>query len=120
MICPLHPEWSAPCSVNWILAAIYGIPLLIVIILEILSAKMLRKVKKQIEKEFLETVSHNKESLDEKSEENVKVEAVEPKKMVVKTNKQESNKKSTKKESKKVTKTSTKKESSTKKKTVKK
>ena len=120
MICPLHPEWSTPCSVNWILAAIYGIPLLIVIILEILSAKMLRKVKKQIEKEFLETVSHNKESLDEKSKENVKVEAVEPKKMVVKTNKQESNKKSTKKESKKVTKTSTKKESSTKKKTVKK
>ena len=21
--CPLHPEWSAPCNVNWILGAMY-------------------------------------------------------------------------------------------------
>ena len=23
MQCSLHPEWSAPCSVNWIFAVIY-------------------------------------------------------------------------------------------------
>ena len=49
MRCPLHPEFSAPCSVNWILAAIYGVFLVLAIIFAIISAKMLRKVKKQIE-----------------------------------------------------------------------
>ena len=23
MKCPLHPEWSAPCSVNWIIGIMY-------------------------------------------------------------------------------------------------
>ena len=66
MICPLHPEWSAPCSVNWIIAAIYGFFLIIVIILAIISARMLRKVKKKIEEEFTETVdSYVKEQVNE-------------------------------------------------------
>ena len=52
--CPLHPEWSAPCEVNWILAAIYGFFLILSIIFAITSTKMLRTVKKQIENDFLE------------------------------------------------------------------
>lgn len=81
---------------------------------------MLRKVKKQIEKEFFETVNHNEKKLEEKSEESVKVKAIKPKKLVAKANKQEPNNKSTKKEPNKVTKASTKKGLSTKKTTVKK
>ena len=54
--CPLHPENSAPCNVNWFLAVAYGSFLLITIIFAIISAKMLRKVKKQIEDEFLSSV----------------------------------------------------------------
>ena len=66
MICPLHPEWSAPCSVNWIIAAVYGFFLIIVIILAIISARRLRKVKKKIEEEFTETVdSYIKEQVNE-------------------------------------------------------
>ncbi len=53
MRCPLHPEWSAPCSVNWIIGIMYWIPLILVIILAIISASKLKKVKKQIENEFL-------------------------------------------------------------------
>jgi preprotein translocase subunit SecG len=59
MQCPLHPEWSAPCSVNRILAAMYGIFLIFVIILAIVSARKLRKVKKQIENEFLEATKQS-------------------------------------------------------------
>lgn len=55
--CPLHPEYSAPCSVNRILAAIYGIFLLLTIIFEIISAKTLRNIKKQIEENFLTSVN---------------------------------------------------------------
>ena len=73
MRCPLHPEWSAPCGVNWILAAIYGFFLIIAIILAIVSAKMLRKIKKQIENDFLDATIQS-EKLDGKNiniEENV-------------------------------------------------
>ena len=64
MQCPLHPEWSAPCSVIWIIAAMYGISLLLVIICAIISAHILRKVKKQIENEFTATVTnHTKEEV---------------------------------------------------------
>ena len=69
--CPLHPEWSAPCSVNWIIGIMYWIPLVLVIILAIISASKLRKIKKQIEKEFLETTQQVREDLEkdvEKSE----------------------------------------------------
>ncbi len=72
MQCPLHPEWSAPCSVNWVLAAMYGIFLVLTIILAIISARKLRKVKKKIEKEFLETTQQVREDLEKnvgKSEE---------------------------------------------------
>ena len=64
MKCPLHPEWSAPCSVNWIIGIMYWIPLILVIILAIISASKLRKVKKQIEKEFLEVTELGKEDLE--------------------------------------------------------
>lgn len=86
MRCPLHPEWSAPCSVNWILAAIYGVSLLLAIIFAIISARMLRKVKKQIENEFTETINNNvKEYVDA-------IKGTKPKKVIVKKEK-ESNKK---------------------------
>ena len=62
--CPLHPEWSVPCSVNWILGAMYGAFLILVIILAITSANKLRKVKKQIEKEFLEATKQGSEDLE--------------------------------------------------------
>jgi hypothetical protein len=57
MRCPLHPEWSAPCSVNRFLGAIYWIFLLLTIILSIISANRLKKIKKQIENEFLEVTN---------------------------------------------------------------
>lgn len=59
MQCPLHPEWSAPCNVNWILAAIYWVFLLFTIIFEIISAKSLKNVKKQIEENFLTSANSN-------------------------------------------------------------
>lgn len=69
MQCPLHPEWSAPCNINWILAAIYGIFLILTIILEIISAKTLRNIKKQIEEEFFSAIdseiAHDKEIFKE-------------------------------------------------------
>lgn len=61
MRCPAHPERSAPCSVNRILAAIYGIFLILIIILATISARMLRKVKKQIENEFLDATKQSEE-----------------------------------------------------------
>ena len=67
MVCPLHPENSAPCSVIWIFAVMYGILLVLVIIFAIISARMLRKIKKKIEDEFIETA--NKEEKAEKSTE---------------------------------------------------
>ena len=77
--CPLHPEWSAPCSVNRLLAAIYGVFLLLTIIFATISAKMLRKVKKQIENEFTETINNNvKEYVEE-------IKQTKPKKVIAKT-----------------------------------
>ena len=81
MQCPLHPEWSAPCSVNWILAAIYGFFLVLVVVLAIISAKMLRKVKKQIENEFKETIDNHIK------EQEVKEKKAKPKKVITKNNK---------------------------------
>jgi len=80
--CPLHPEWSAPCNVIWILAGIYGIFLLVTIICAIISARMLRKVKKQIENEFTETVDSYVEArkADEDIEESEKKEETPKKK----------------------------------------
>ena len=87
MICPLHPEWSAPCSVNWIIAAVYGFFLIIVIILAIISARKLRKVKKKIEEEFTETVdSYIKEQVNE-------IKKSKPKKIIVKKDKKSVKKK---------------------------
>ena len=88
MRCPLHPEWSAPCSTNWLIAAVYGIFLLLVIVLAIISARMLRKVKKKIENEFTETVdSYIKEQVNE-------VKKSKPKKIIVKKDKRSAKKKS--------------------------
>lgn len=72
---PLHPEWSAPCNINWILAAIYGIFLLLTIFLEIISARTLRNIKKQIEEEFFSAIdseTNNKEILEKEEKENKK------------------------------------------------
>ena len=96
MRCPLHPEWSAPCSVNWILAAIYGVFLIITIFLAIVTAKMLRKVKKQIENEFLETINHKSDKIEKKSEKNEKVKVMRAKKTTVDSGKKEPVKKAKK------------------------
>ena len=77
MKCSLHPEWSAPCSINWIFAAIYGFFLVLVIILAIISAWKLRKVKKQIENEFLEATKKSKEILENEARNNEKYEDME-------------------------------------------
>lgn len=81
MQCPLHPEWSAPCSVNWILAAIYWIFLIITIILAILSANALRKVKKKIENEFIESINSNDWIIENK---NIKKESEQDTKETIK------------------------------------
>lgn len=52
--CPLHPEYSAPCGVNWIFAAMYGVVLILTIIFAIISAKMLKNIKRKIEDESLD------------------------------------------------------------------
>ena len=65
MQCSFHPEWSAPCSVIWILAAMYWIFLLVVIVLNIISTNKLEKVKKKIENEFLEATKHNEEIVEQ-------------------------------------------------------
>lgn len=62
--CPLHPEYSAPCSVNWIFAAIYGVPLILAIILAVISAKMLKKIKKRIEDDFFTSVKQDEDNID--------------------------------------------------------
>ena len=68
--CPLHPEWSAPCNINWILGAMYWVFLILVIILAIISANKLRKIKKQIENEFLEVTKQHKEEPENDIEKN--------------------------------------------------
>ncbi len=94
--CPLHPEWSAPCSINWIIAAIYWIFLLLAIIFSIISARMLRKIKKKIEEEFTETIdNYVKEQANG-------VKESKPKKVIAKADKKSeekntSNKRATKK-----------------------
>ena len=87
MQCPLHPEWSAPCDVIWILAGMYGFFLLLTIILAIISSKMLRKVKKQIENEFTESINNNTEKQIEE------IKKAKPKKVVVKREKKSEAKK---------------------------
>ena len=134
MQCPLHPEYSAPCSIIWINAAGYGFFLIITIIFAIFSAKKLRKVKKKIENEFLEVANNTKnepedeikkhEKVEEKSEDIKKVKVVKQKKVIVKADKKEPIKKIADGEkenvSNKVNKASTKKKSSTNKKSTKK
>jgi len=125
--CPLHPEYSAPCSIIWINAIGYGFFLVITVIFAFFSARKLKKVKKRIEDEFFEATNHAEdkvESIVEVEEKAEKIKAVKPKKIITKSDKKEPTKKvakkETKKERKKVTKPSTKKESTTKKKSTKK
>ena len=112
MRCPLHPEWSAPCSLNWILAAMYGIFLLVTIILAIIAKRKLRKIKKQIENEFTESVDSYIETKkaeeefeeSEETKEDTKKKETRPRKIIVKKNKKSENKDTTdKKVSKKTT-----------------
>ena len=94
MRCPLHPEWSAPCSINWIIAIIYWIFLVLAIILAVISAKMLRKIKKRIEDDFLESSNYRWNEKNKKTDksnwnkeeifEDIKIEKkVNPKKIIV-------------------------------------
>lgn len=98
MECPLHPEYSAPCSINWIFAAMYWFFLILSIIFAIISARMLRKVKRQIENDFMEVTEQaeeinekkikNEENLENKDDkvitDNVKVKRKsKPKKIIV-------------------------------------
>lgn len=100
MRCPLHPEWSAPCSLNWILAAMYGIFLLVTIILAIITKRKLRKIKKQIENEFTESVDSyietkkSEEEIEESEEtkEDTKKKETKPRKIIVKKDKKSENK----------------------------
>jgi len=104
MQCPLHPEWSAPCSVIWINAVGYGFFLVITIIFAFFSARKLRKVKKRIENEFFEAANHTEDKIGNivKVEEKVeKIKAVKPKKIIAKSDKKAPTKKVTKKETKK-------------------
>jgi len=112
MRCPLHPEWSAPCSLNWILAAMYGIFLLVTIILAITAKRKLRKIKKQIENEFTESVDSyietkkSEEEIEESEEtkEDTKKKETKPRKIIVKKDKKSEKKNTTdKKVSKKTT-----------------
>ena len=117
MQCPLHPEWSAPCSLNWILAAMYGIFLLVTVILAIISKKKLIKIKKQIENEFTESVdsyidSKKAEEKIEENEENTKKKETKPRKIIVKKDKKSEKKDTT---DKKVSKKATTKKTTTKK-----
>ena len=99
MRCPLHPEWSAPCSVNWIIAAVYGVFLLLAIIFAIISSRALRKVKKQIETEFTEAIENHirEQGTQEKEKSEEKVKAAKPKKVIVKADKKSEKKGVTKK-----------------------
>lgn len=116
MQCPLHPEYSAPCNIIWINAAVYWLFLIITIIFAIFSSKKLKNVKKKIEVEFLKTTRTN-ENLQKKesvnTEENIeKVKETKPRKIIIKKNKKSEKKDTTdKKISKKITtkKTTTKK-----------
>ena len=125
--CPLHPEWSAPCDVNWVLAAIYWVFLIIIIILAVISASMLKKVKRQIENEFLESTTNAKEIEDKAEELKVedvkKVKITKPRKVIVKSepiNLKKTTKKEAKKDTKKETKTWAKKKTPAKKTSAKK
>ena len=110
--CPLHPEWSAPCDVNRILAIMYWIFLILVIILAIISAKKLRKVKKQIENEFLEATKQSWQVMEKNMQnyEDLKDEIIvdkvkirrKPKKIIVEWDSTLKSKRKTKKSSKNV------------------
>lgn len=114
MRCSTHPEWSAPCSINRIFAIVYGIFLIIIIILAYVSSKMLRKVKKQIENEFTESINNhiqeqivedrmNKDKVHEDKVSEKKVKKSQTRKVVAKKDKKSDSKTSeNKKISKKV------------------
>lgn len=107
--CPLHPEYSAPCSIIWINAIGYIIFFIIAAIFAVFSAKKLKKVKRRIEDDFLEATSHTdeiNEALDKWWEE---VKKDVKKKDIKKVNKKQSTKKVVKNEAKKSTKASVKK-----------
>ena len=100
MRCPLHPEWSAPCSVNRLIAVVYGVFLLLAIIFAIISSRALRKVKKQIEAEFTEAIENHikeQEKQEKEKSEEKKVKAAKPKKVIVKADKKSEKKGVTKK-----------------------
>jgi ABC-type lipoprotein release transport system permease subunit len=134
MQCPLHPEYSAPCSIIRINTVGYGFFLIITIIFAIFSARKLKEIKKKIENDFFEVTNHaeNKpedkldepEKIEEKFEEIKEVKAIKPKKIIVKSDSKKPTKKvvknETKKEKKKTIKSPIKKESTTKKKSSKK
>lgn len=78
--CLPHIEWSMPCSgileIKW---WFYAIILFIVVILWIISTKRLKKIKKQIENNFIESTT--KTQIDKKD---IKVEESSTKKVLKK------------------------------------
>ena len=60
----MHPEWSAPCNINRILAVIYGVFLILAIVFAVISSKMLRKVKKRIEEDFFAAIKTKESGLN--------------------------------------------------------
>ncbi len=102
MRCPLHPEWSAPCSVNWLIAAVYGVFLLLAIIFAIISSRALRKVKKQIETEFTEAIENHikeQETQEKEKSEEKKLKVAKPRKVIAKSDKKSEKKSTTDKKS---------------------
>lgn len=98
--CPLHPEWSAPCSVTWVLAEMYGIFLLLTIIFAIISAKMLKKVKIKIGSEFTEAIDNEVKELEAQAKEKSevkKLKAFKQRKTTVKVDKKLDKKTTTRK-----------------------
>ena len=65
MRCSAHPEWSAPCSINLIIAAMYGILLILAIIFAVMSARMVRKMKKRIEEDFFASIKSKERKSDD-------------------------------------------------------
>ena len=104
MQCPLHPEWSAPCSVIWINAVGYVFFLVVTIIFAFFSARKLKKVKKRIENEFFEAANHAEDKIEnimEMEEKSEGIKEVKPRKIIAKSDKKEPTKKVAKKETKK-------------------
>lgn len=68
--CGIHPERSISCELyRWLPAAVYAFCIIISIVLYVIFARKLHKVKEQIEQEFQESVEHEENKKNEKIKE---------------------------------------------------